>query len=337
MLPPLAAGPSPISPGAGTTPAGASAEFPRMYNIVQALKSTHFPDWASANAMMNKVMESIGLMYSGGFITTAEWLDLVSQVKELREATKAAFAGAVARPSTAIPVGNPGRTPLRGWISTYPPAPIAPKPLPVDTVWGELIAHRVWRVTAEPPSARLPSALKYLDDAQALQWRLVSAYQDTPWVPGEVLEAHALQDFDHSGGRTGIHAWKSLFEVVDYAQGLLQEQSVGGVPVAGVAIGKIRLWGDVVEHERGYRAQFARVHSIDDLVLLGSSKAAAPYHIRRYELIHKMERERSWDATALRDLQEEYFPERRARRLAAEADAKAAKPPAKPPAGKRKP
>lgn len=31
----------------------------------------------------------------------------------------------------------------------------------------------------------------------------------------------------------------------------------------GVVVGAIKLWGEVVEHERGYRASFAKVVSID--------------------------------------------------------------------------
>ena len=30
-----------------------------------------------------------------------------------------------------------------------------------------------------------------------------------------------------------------------------------------VVIGQVALWGEVVEHEMGYRASYARIHSID--------------------------------------------------------------------------
>jgi hypothetical protein len=36
--------------------------------------------------------------------------------------------------------------------------------------------------------------------------------------------------------------------------------------VLGIAFGTIKMWGEVIEHELGYRAQFARLHSIDRVV-----------------------------------------------------------------------
>lgn len=34
-------------------------------------------------------------------------------------------------------------------------------------------------------------------------------------------------------------------------------------PLPTMAVGTVRLWGEVIEHERGYRAEFAKVHSLD--------------------------------------------------------------------------
>ena len=33
--------------------------------------------------------------------------------------------------------------------------------------------------------------------------------------------------------------------------------------VYGLAIGTVKLWGEVIEHEKGYRAQYAKLQSID--------------------------------------------------------------------------
>ncbi len=34
-------------------------------------------------------------------------------------------------------------------------------------------------------------------------------------------------------------------------------------PWLSVAYGSVRLWGDVTEHRRGYRAEFARIATLD--------------------------------------------------------------------------
>jgi hypothetical protein len=36
--------------------------------------------------------------------------------------------------------------------------------------------------------------------------------------------------------------------------------------VHGVAIGTIKCWGEVIEHEKGYRAQYAKLLSIDKVI-----------------------------------------------------------------------
>lgn len=43
----------------------------------------------------------------------------------------------------------------------------------------------------------------------------------------------------------------------------------------GLVAGTVKLWGDVVEHEHGYRAQFAKPHSISrQSVFIGDTHAA---------------------------------------------------------------
>lgn len=50
----------------------------------------------------------------------------------------------------------------------------------------------------------------------------------------------------------GVHAWKTLDGAKEYAGGIME-----------VVIGRVELWGEVVEHERGYRAEFAAIKSLD--------------------------------------------------------------------------
>ena len=51
----------------------------------------------------------------------------------------------------------------------------------------------------------------------------------------------------------GLHAWKTDGEAIAWIRNL----SSGGI------VGRVALWGDVTEYERGYTAEFGRVVSLD--------------------------------------------------------------------------
>lgn len=72
-----------------------------------------------------------------------------------------------------------------------------------------------------------------------------------PGGPGGVIEGRVAS---RENGE-GVHAFKSTHELSNYINGV-------AVPSATI-YGTVALWGDIVEHELGYRAQFARVLSID--------------------------------------------------------------------------
>ncbi len=94
---------------------------------------------------------------------------------------------------------------------------------------GEIVAYRAWRLRNN---------------------KLYSVYEsDFCWEPGTVCEGNA-----ESG--TGIHAFKSLL--------LLSEYGVSYSNMDVIVTGTVDLWGDVYEHDRGYRASKAAVRSIDD-------------------------------------------------------------------------
>lgn len=93
---------------------------------------------------------------------------------------------------------------------------------------GEIIAWRMWRLS---------------------RGYLQSASMDTIWKPGIIMEG------DVKTG-VGVHAWKTADAAIKYS-----EQWSGTR-----AIGEVELWGEVIEHEVGYRAQYAAVKRIDSLV-----------------------------------------------------------------------
>lgn len=93
--------------------------------------------------------------------------------------------------------------------------------LPLETTFGEIIAWRAWKVD---------------------NGKLLSPYQDTTWGPGEFMEGG-----DPFKGH-GFYAHKTPQR--------LFAQETGNWHV----VGTVKLWGNVVEHEEGYRAEFALPH-----------------------------------------------------------------------------
>lgn len=142
--------------------------------------------------------------------------------------------------------------------------------LPVEQSFGELTAFRVWRVTDKP--------------------ELKSSYQQTLWPVAQIMKAHILPA---ENVQSGLYGWKSVFELVEYSRNI-QASARGNwdhernqpheVPV--LCIGRVHLWGEVIEHERGYRAEFARIISLDDCI----------------------DENGKWDGEGLQRMRELYFP-----------------------------
>jgi len=106
-------------------------------------------------------------------------------------------------------------------------------PLPEETAFGEVLGHRVWRLPLHGLS-------------------VTSCYRtDYIWSPGKIEEEKAALVRDRNA--MGFHAWNNPNRAVGYAM------SIG----LGVVIGRVKLWGIVIHHQHGYRAQFAKIVSFD--------------------------------------------------------------------------
>ena len=163
-------------------------------------------------------------------------------------------------PPGGITCVNPGpRVRTRLPIATWRGIPVygldiaeeAPEP-PLrreGIIAGEIIGHRCWRI----------------EDGL-----LRSVYQQDVWKPKVPLEGRELGDWDSRG----IHAWKEVGgHFFDYIRNYLNTASDRYMNLIlygayrkekpAMVTGTVYLWGDVVEHERGYRAEFARVRSLD--------------------------------------------------------------------------
>lgn len=139
-------------------------------------------------------------------------------------------------------------------------------------VAGEITGYRCWRVE---------------------QGWLRSVYQYDIWPPGLILQGRELDDWNERG----IHAWKaaaskeyflSLRSYLDAEHtGLFAAPTLDSYQMRPAMVtGTVLLWGDVVEHERGWRAEFARVASLDwlypDASMMGCEQQALDALRRRY-------------------------------------------------------
>lgn len=108
------------------------------------------------------------------------------------------------------------------------------KPLPQETVYGELRGWRAWSLINTPEG-----------------WRLKSTYAGVIWpggiVGGENCQQNSAQT--HTCGSSGFYAFKSK----DHLFAQLSDEHI---------YGEVELWGSVVEHDRGYRAECMRILSL---------------------------------------------------------------------------
>jgi hypothetical protein len=101
---------------------------------------------------------------------------------------------------------------------------------------GEIIAYRAWRVMER-------TWLRRGDD------RLHSVLvEDYVWHPDKP-----------ASGDIGTHGIYSFRHVIQCSE----EYGYGSLTRGPLLFGKVKIWGEIVEHERGYRSQFAKIVSLD--------------------------------------------------------------------------
>jgi hypothetical protein len=124
-----------------------------------------------------------------------------------------------------VPLGVQFAPNLMAAVATDAP----PKPLPVsDIIVGEIIAWRGWKIR---------------------NGYLSSFSQNTVWPPKEPVTGK-VGSGEHDAG---VYAFKDRRKLFDFLGGESQH----------MVWGSVALWGDVVEHELGYRAENAAIRSLD--------------------------------------------------------------------------
>ena len=100
-----------------------------------------------------------------------------------------------------------------------------------------IIAHRVWILNTKT--------------------NLLRSYVDSEiWSPGMPLESRELPKVFNT---SGIHAWKSKSRLLQYI--LTRQTNNDEVLIEGT----VALWGNIIECERGYRAQYAYPYKLEVL------------------------------------------------------------------------
>lgn len=181
-----------------------------------------------------------------------------------------AHGNPVDRADPAVDSGADDASSIWTWHtgSVFPyPEPHCPEPIPYAGVRaGEIIGHRMWLV---------------LDEG------LCSLVHHFIWEPGATIEGKVDEIIEHNmwnfikpiyGGVYSFDSYERLiakegpsiktavfpfpwlpdgFGVLDFSRAFM---------VRGLVIGTVKCWGEVIEHEEGWRAQYAKLHSINHIV-----------------------------------------------------------------------
>lgn len=190
---------------------------------------------AIANALAYGAQQGTGLMPLGGGLNAREQAAFLQAMQAPQNAANQ-WAG------TFWTSGGPFMSGLaqQGWVDPYPLPPLENAGISA----GEIIGHRVWRYNA---FARGTS--------DCGPYLLQSMAMDTIWPPDGPM--HDPEVEDHNGH--GIHAFKRQESVLnEYAP-------ANHWGATKLVYGTVALWGAVIEHERGYRGEFARIHSLNSI------------------------------------------------------------------------
>lgn len=112
------------------------------------------------------------------------------------------------------------------------------QPLLKEIHAGEITAWRAWRWTGQ---------------------HLQSTAMDTIWLPHEIVTAGiGCEGLGSVNGGYGIHCWHNKEDARKYSS--IQ------ATCSNIVLGQIEIWGEVIEHEAGYRAEYANIISIDEAI-----------------------------------------------------------------------
>lgn len=150
----------------------------------------------------------------------------------------------------------------------HPPPPTIPY---AGVTSGEITAFRGWIVCDEPTGPTLCSL------AHRFLW------EPNATIEGNLTECVNNYVFNPIFG--GVYAFREFSGLMtEIAEAKLSEWPIHREPSnwLGFAYGTVKLWGETIEHETGYRASFAKLTSIDGFIGVDGFDLAAlraRYHV----------------------------------------------------------
>jgi len=151
------------------------------------------------------------------------------------------------------------------------PDPLDSAPLSDPLVIEPFVGWRVWDVGVHQDEFVLES-LFYTDRWMPGETMIASCHYGCSFSPAPAGETHGKSSRTYatlSPLPCGIYAAKSLDLAASYLPPALRK--IYGVQLTRTrcVIGKVALWGVVIEHEKGYRAQYAKPLSLHVPVSFG--------------------------------------------------------------------
>lgn len=126
---------------------------------------------------------------------------------------------------------------------------------------GLHLAHQAYQQSfvQAPPKPKLATTIKHGEITAWRAWKvspggyLHSMSAGTMWSPGQPMSiAAGPQGLGGLDDGFGVHAWKIEAQAHDYIAGSLD-----------AIVGEVELWGEVIEHQEGYRAEYAKIKSLN--------------------------------------------------------------------------
>lgn len=138
---------------------------------------------------------------------------------------------------------------------------------------GEIIAFRCWVLTKQAiveghhhlrstyaDCTWRPGEVVGLDPEACPEWPAYAAFEGPDKLEERRKRYLRLDPHDQDGVRTGIHGFKS-------ASWMMMEFSPSHDPRIDkyLIYGTVALWGDVIEHQEGFRAEFGKINTLDQI------------------------------------------------------------------------
>lgn len=147
------------------------------------------------------------------------------------------------------------------WNEPEPPKPPTVPYAGIRT--GELIGYRLWWLLPQGISSLAHKRI--WEPGETVEGNLDETVNIFGTIWGGTYAFHDPSSLDReaSEGLAAIRDWQRLQQSNPWMIMSSPFRWEGSSEAIGLVTGTIKMWGEVVEHERGYRAQFAKLNRLD--------------------------------------------------------------------------